>query len=75
MKDAEDQRVDRVDRVDPSGSWIRRLVDRWGLQVTLYAFMWIVLLAAIAVGALVLGPRSCVEPEPRVDPAFDRRLP
>lgn len=52
---------------------LNELVEQWGLQLVLYAFMWVLLFAAILVSFAVLGPRACAVPEPQVDPGFEDR--
>lgn len=52
---------------------LAELVDRWGIQLVLYAFMWVLLFSAILVSFAVLGPSACAVPQPMVDPGFDDR--
>ena len=50
----------------------RDLVQRFGIQIVLYATMWIVLLTMVFVSLLILGPQSCSEPVREYDPRFDQ---
>ena len=51
---------------------IRELVDQWGIQVVLYATMWLGLMLMFLASLLVLGPQSCVDPVRTYDPRFDQ---
>jgi hypothetical protein len=53
---------------------VKQIVDTWGIQLTLYALMWVMLFLGIALSALVVGPGACAAPQPVVDERFERRL-